>query len=252
MKNKFLSLLCISTISVGMFAGTDLLPVKGRGKSSPKMFIGLSVGAGLPMGNFGKSTKQAVNDSTVQGYAKTGIYFNLSAGYKLSNLIGVMIQLGGNLNGFNSVAYDANANNPAGTTVGTSHYIGSYLVGPYLGIPVGDKLSVNVRVLGGLMTDKFSSVTSTLSPGSALQQTFNHQYAPAMTFGYDAGAGLTVHATERIGIALNVDYLGGTPTFTKSTETYTGPLISTVGTRTDKWPLSVGIVNVSLGLVVRF
>jgi hypothetical protein len=256
MKTRLLTLICMLTISASTFAGTDLIPSKGRGrgKSSPKISIGLSVGAGLPMGNYGKSTKQGLGDSTLQGYAKTGIHFNLNFGYKFTDMIGVMIMAGGNLNGYNGSAFDANVNNPAGTTVGTSHYIGSYLLGPFFNFAAGDKLTINVRILAGLMTASYSTVTETFLPGSLFQTSTQYQYGPAKTLGYDGGAGLTFNATDMVGISLGADYLGGTPVFTTFTETYSAgnststPHISTNHAR----PLSIGIVNVSLGLVLRF
>jgi hypothetical protein len=247
MKNKTLSFIVLFSISCGLLAANP--PVRRGGHNDGgKLIIGVSVGAGIPMGAYGTKDNTPSNDTShINGWAKTGFHFNANLGYKFTDNIGGMLLLGGNLNGFDAAAYDTKnrSNFYNGTTTATSHYIGSYLVGPFFNFPVGDKFAITARVLAGLMTAKYADRTYTSGSVTAVGK-----FASVSTFGYDAGAGVKIGLTDVLGIALNIDYLGGTPTFKSQTITTSSPYGSNSHTYTGSEAMSTGIVNASVGIVL--
>ncbi len=221
----------------------------GKGGDNKKIFVGVGLGLGIPMGNFGKKDTLGHNDTThITGWAKPGFHFHVAGGYMFSDNVGAMISIGGNMNGFDTKTYMTVYGYGSGSTVtATSHYTGSYLVGPAFLFPAGDKIGIHAHVLVGLMTSKYSSVTETLP--APFNVTSVSTFTPVKTFGYDAGAALIIHASDALGITIGADYLGGTPKFT--TETYT------IGSSTNSssghsLAMSTGLINITAGIMLGF
>ncbi|HTB30443.1 MAG TPA: outer membrane beta-barrel protein [Bacteroidia bacterium] len=221
----------------------------------PKFNIGVSVGAGMPMGAFGKSANNAANDTShTNGWAKTGFHFDVNASYYFTNNIGGMLMIGGNMNGFNTSAYiSANPGTPSTFTAG-SYYVGSYLLGPTLRIPLSDKFGITARLLFGLMTVKDSKQSETWTGAGGTSYTTSSVFNSASTFGYDFGAGVKYGLTDNLGLALNVDYLGGSPNFTTYTRTTTpsGSGFPDGTSGGHKINMSTSLVNISIGVVIGF
>jgi hypothetical protein len=224
LKLLFISLFAFS-YAANAYTGDDLLLKKGGSNGGGKLMIGVSVGAGIPVMAFGKSDTLAHSDTThTNGWAKTGFHFNLNAAYKFTDNIGAMVMIGGNMNGFNSSAYTTQhvPALPSGFTdtyTGTSYYVGSYLVGPLVVLPVGDKFAIHIRALFGLMTMKYSQLTDTYSnPGGSGNSVYT--ISGASSFGYNIGAGVKIGMTDKLGFVANVDYLGGNPTYTTIKDSY--------------------------------
>jgi opacity protein-like surface antigen len=262
-----LTLLTAIIATTAMSAGDltdDLTNANGgrggrRGSDDSKSFIGVSVGAGIPMGDYGSIAKQysaAADSNKTKGYASTGFHFNVKAGHLFSDNVGAMIQIGGNMNGFDKADYlSANDLPTSATFTATSYYIGSYLVGPYVSFPIGGKLSFDIRALVGLMTASFTQVTNSgTNPGFPPlipATTYSDVTKPnlAYCFGYNVGAGLKLNMTDKMGLALGLDYLGGNPTSSGSKDTDTIGSSTTNTTVTHKSAMSTGILNISLGLI---
>ena len=227
----------------------------GGGGDDKKMFVGVSVGAGIPLANYGKSDTLNSSDTThLTGWAKTGFHFNVKAGYYFTNNVGAMIQIGGNMNSYNSDALAKAEGLTAPATVkATSNYIGSYLVGPCFKFPVSDKLTVEARALGGLMTAKLATVTEDIP--SFIKNEIS--YTATKAFGYNVGLGLKYNVSDNIGITLGADYLGGTPVFKEikvnSSGTFFGvPFNESVTSGGHKLAMSTGVLNTTLGLTFNF
>ena len=217
-----------------------------KGSSDTKMFVGAGVGVGMPMANFGKKDTLGGNDTThITGWAKPGFSFHIAGGYMFSDNVGAMISVGGNMNGFDTKTFMTVNNFPSGSTVtSTSHYTGSYLVGPAFLFPIGSgSIQLHAHVLVGLLTSKYSVITETGSIGP-VSFSDTHTLTPVKTFGYDAGAAILIH-----GFAIGLDYLGGTPKFT--TETITSGSSSSTSSG-HSYAMSVGLINLSVGYVYAF
>ncbi len=229
-----------------------------------RLIIGVSFGVGLPQQNFGKSDTIGRKDtSKLKGWATTGINFNLKAGWRLKKHMGVMAQAAGNVNWFNTTAYlNQNFNYPVlqGSVVvnATSHYIGSYLAGPFFNFPIGKLFTAEGHIMAGLMTVSYSSVDPIINfDGSTYQYT--DVYKAAYAFGYDVGAALKYNLIDQIGFTVSADYLGGNPTMTGYSISYTGPStglppgtppVSSGSAR--KSVMSTGIININAGAVFTF
>ncbi|HXC06800.1 MAG TPA: outer membrane beta-barrel protein [Bacteroidia bacterium] len=245
MKSKILYVFALSSCLMvsTMKAGDD-----------PKMVVGVSVGAAMPMGAYGSTAKLAAGDTAhANGFAKTGFHFDVNAGYYFTSNVGAMIQIGGNMNGFNMTAYNTTYGITNSTATASSYYVGSYLVGPTLRFPLGDKMGFSARILVGLMTLKDSKWSDTQT-FLGTTYTTTEQWNTASAFAYNIGASIKYNLTDKMGLGLNIDYLGGSPNFSTYTRTTTpttsgSPDVTSGG---HKINMGTSLLNISLGLTIGF
>jgi len=255
MKSKLLSLICVFILSSWSYA-SDSSKGHGRGKKSTKMTVGVAVGAGVPIGWFGKKDTVGTSGKDTAhhaGYAKLGVHFNLNFAYKFSDAVGVMLVVGGNLNGFDGKSYDASMGNTlfhssSTVTTGTTNYIGSYMLGPFISFPGGDKLTLNIRLLGGWMTANASTMTS-VTPTPFGNSTQVYGYKASGTFCYGGGLGVSYNINSAVSIPVTVDYLGGNPIINEETGAGGGLAFDSKG---HKIGMGVGLINVAVGLAIHF
>ena len=229
-----------------------------------RLIIGASFGVGLPQQNFGKSDTVGRKDTTkVKGWATTGINFHVKAGWKFYKHFGLMAQAGGNVNWFNSSAYESQLlGNPIlqnqVAVNATAHYIGSYLGGPFFNFPINSIFSIDAHVLVGLMTAKYSVVSPIVNfDGSTYNESVS--YTVARCLGYDAEIGLKANLMDQVALILTCGYLGGNPVFGGYSVSYSSgppllypgaPAVSYNNARTST--MSTGIINISAGAVFSF
>jgi len=152
-------------------AKEENLAIKGEKYSGKKRgFIGLSVGANIPVGKFADE-----ND----GAAKTGFQINLiNFGYLFSDNIGITATWFG-------------ASNPI--VGGGSDYLwshGGLLVGPLFSFPVSEKIEWDVKPMVGL---SWASITNT-------------NLDMASSFAFSFGTGFRFNVSRLIALTLGVDY----------------------------------------------
>src|ERR1017187_5262868 len=102
-----------------------------------------SIGADVALGGFASKDSLPAHDSThIKGYSDIGYYFDISTGYQITNVIGVMAMINFNINDFNTVAYrNAYAYNQSNVlaqydvSASGSYFMMQYLVGPFFEIP---------------------------------------------------------------------------------------------------------------------
>ncbi len=267
MKKTFLFLLAIigSLIS---YAGNPIDKISIKKNTAAvvsedggnKLSIGLSVGTTIPLQNFGDKTNNP--DTThFNGYANTGIHFNATFGYKFSKYVGAMVMAGGSINSFNTTSFTAaNGGFGGATTSAKSHYVGQYLMGPYLSVPIGNKFSVEVRALVGLVTSSYPKIIEstsgsfgTYSYGFSSQTKINS----AAAFGFSAGVGVKYMVADHFGMTLNAAYAGSNMgykgyTSTTTTTPFTGTTTSNVTDNTTKRTMSIGMINITAGVAYCF
>jgi hypothetical protein len=252
MKKHILLAVAVCSAFILKAGDKDLLSHGGGGDS--KLTIGLSVGAALPMSAYGaKATDTASstqNDSThVQnGFASTGFHFDVTASYMFADHIGGQVMIGGNMNSFDVATYKTvnNIKSPE-TFTANNYYIGQYLVGPVLSF--GDKLKLNIRVLVGLVTSNATVITETNGQSGGAEASFTRTGNPGSGFGYNFGAGIKYNFNDKMGLLVNVDYLGSTLSYTGygQSSTFFGTTSSTTNT-TLKQTMALGMVNASVGI----
>jgi hypothetical protein len=164
--------------------------------SHSKIFIGIDIGAGIPGLNYGKADSIGNNDAShITGYAKTGFQFNIKGGYYFTPNFGAMLQVGGNMNGFNTEAFQQTGylfQYSNVTVSATSNYIGSYLAGFIFNMPPDEastwnKLSVNFHILAGLMTARYSTITATYTDSLKASHSSVTSFQSAIAFEVDMG-----------------------------------------------------------------
>ena len=256
MKNKNL-INALIAFSMFLIVSTNSIYGMVNGDST-KFILSAAIGTGVPMANFGKAdslpSPNGKDNTHIAGYAKTGFHFNITAGYHITPTIGVQIQIGGNTNKFDIDSYaKLNGINPTEAVSVGSHYIGSYLIGPFFTFPLyNSKLNLDLKLLGGLMTAQFPEIMENetyLGKSYAMTETIKSISA----FGYNIGAGLSYKIIQHFGVKIGVDYLGGNPTFTSVSGTSTVDGTTTFNTQSgQKLAMHSGIFNISAGLVLGF
>src|SRR6185312_15108676 len=251
---KTLLLACTVLAAYTMKAG-DLNTTRGGGSDDKKIVIGISVGAGIPMGAYGNKstdTTDSPSDSThvLHGYASTGFHFDVNFGYKFNSMVGAMIYIGGNMNSFDVSTYESvNNRHPAsGETFSvSSYYAGQYLVGPFLSLGSSDKLKINLRLLLGLVTVNRPTETDNFTGGS-----FESKGNGGSGFGYQFGAGVQYNMNDALGLTFNLAYTGSIIGYTGYTQTSTfGSTTNTYTNTTLKQTMSFGMLNATVGVAIN-
>ena len=226
-----------------------------------RIFFAASIGVGIPGLNFGAPSLYKYNsnnstDSThTPGYAKTGFQFNFKGGYYFNENWGAMLQIGGNMNGFNSEEFRTDSYLPQynyTNVSGTSHYIGSYLAGVVFNMPEGvastcKKLSMNFHLLAGLMTARYSTVTATYLDSLNVSHTSVKTLNSTSSFAFDLGGGVAYHFSHLIGVNINLDALAGNPQFKGYSNASPG---GSQATATYNIGMSTLLINFSIGIVL--
>ena len=274
MKTRFLFILLISFL-VPLIVNADplendqlfvtkKLPGK-RGAHSHRTwsngFIGLSVGGGFPMSDYGKA------DTIVgAGYAKIGINFNITGGVKLMPYVGIIAMAGGTFNGINvKVLNDQSASDTTGKASGIkpptysakAYLITKYMAGGFLYFTDGESYDISIRILAGVAMVKFPIVTATQSSPSWTQDK-TVEIPTSTGLGYDVGAGLNYKLAGRLSLLFNIDYFGTNVKYGKKTESTqvkftNSPIVANstyIDTKT--YTQSVSLITVSMGVAFNF
>lgn len=275
MKNTSLVALIISTVfTTTVFATEPDAPANNKKTISAtlvpetpdnKFSIGLAAGTTIPLGGFAASG--ATSDSThINGSAQTGIHFNATVGYKIYKVIGAMVMVGGNINSYNSPT----SGFAAATVPSGPHYVGQYLAGPYVSIPVGKKLSIEARALVGLITSHYPELTEGTSVSFSgfvgANVSIDTKLKSGAAFGYSGGVGAKYMLSNHFGLTLNVAYSGSNmkyPSYTIHTVETTSsilsafsstplPNVNTTNTYNTPVHMSIGMINISAGGAFSF
>jgi len=244
MKKHILLLAAVCTAF--MLKAGDLTVNGHGGGGDSKLTIGISVGAGIPMGDLGNKTRDTVaaDSNKAHGFANTGFHFNASASYIFAGPLGVMVSIGGNMNSFDGPTYTSVNKYPSGeSATGTSYYIGEYLVGPCLSLGQSS-LKINIHALVGLVTANAPTVTTTFSGGSVVSS------QPSTSgFGYNFGAGIKYNFNEKMGLLVDLGYTGATETYTGYTyvQNYGSSTLTTTNNG-HKAIMNVGIFTATVGI----
>jgi hypothetical protein len=275
MKNTSLVALIISTVFANAAFATkpdtpnnnkktitaNLIPETQDNKFS----IGLAAGTTIPLGGFAASG--AASDSThINGSAQTGIHFNATASYKIYKIIGAMVMVGGNINSYNAAA----SGFAAATVPSGPHYVGQYMAGPYVSIPVGKKFFIEARALVGLITSHYPELTEGTSVSFSgfvgANVSIDTKLKSGAAFGYSGSVGAKYMFSNHFGLTLNVAYSGSNmkyPSYTIHTvETASSilsafsstplPNVNTTTTHNTPIHMSLGMINISAGAAYSF
>ncbi len=175
-----------------------------------------NVGAGVPMQDFSKGGRP---DSThAVGYASSGFHFEVCASYLIFDYLGIAAALDNTLCPLNTGEYATAYNVPDSFSVTAqgNHYIASYMIGPYLNLPVNNAFNIEVKVMGGLVSAIYPDIT--ILPNNLNNPTAQmFKYAHAQNFGY------MISACGKYMVQQNFAFLA-TVSYTSSQIVYPGGL----------------------------
>ena len=257
---KKLSIMTLTILILGnLFSGVNSVSAQDK-----KLSFGVNVGYGIPGGDFSSTdaSKQPVveypsTDTThVSGYAKSGFHFNVYGDYMFASVIGGMISIGGNMNSYDVATLNSNvatAYTKAGFngtlpafTVSGSYYVGQYLIGPYVSIPAGSKLRIEIKALVGLTSVNYPTLSYSYSFfGSPISETITVKSSSG--FGYNFGAGIKYMVTDMVGLHFNVCYAGCSASYPSYTATASDGTNSSSQTHNTAMAMSLSEIQVTVG-----
>jgi hypothetical protein len=278
-------------ISILITAGV-LYTGANSANAQSKFSFGVNIGQGIPMGDYAKhdSTQLPLSHYTTRknstypkgynandtnqlnGFAKTGFSFNVYGQYMIVGPIGIKLMVGGTMNSYDIATYNSiytkiwNESSPGASsytytwTAGKSYYIGQYMLGPCLKLPVSGKLRIEGQILAGLVTGSYPTLTGDYSysghiPGLSESGTQTYTISSGSVFGYNINAGIEYMLIKIIGIHLNVGYTGSSfsyPTYNiVNTQTQTLGGYTIFSTLTQNYnvakTMSMGLLQITTG-----
>jgi opacity protein-like surface antigen len=221
-----------------------------------KYSIGVSFGPAIPFKDFASSNVKgsfwdfSSPDSTrLQGFAKTGFHFNITASCLFTDNIGMMLFVGGNSNSFDATSFSSAIGYPASVSSG-NYYTAEYLIGPFVSFSVADKIRINACALFGFVTNSYPVINIALNDTTTLQVNFTS----ALNFGYRLGAGVEYSVNKNISVVFQVAYLQSNITYPSWSETYTIPGYYPLNQThsTDVTTMTTGILSPTIGLKLKY
>jgi opacity protein-like surface antigen len=244
---KYLNLFLLMSLFVNSISAAKK---QGKTDNGSKWSVGISAGVGIPTGSFDKQeTFKLVDTKKINGWAKPGFRFSFDITYKIAKKLGVIVQVGGNINNFDTNAYNKKIfpQNTCFMSKATPHHISQYLGGIFYNLfESNNKLFFNIHALAGLMTVKYSEFTLECYGGTTglYAPCGKYKIETVSVFAYNVGIGLNYNLSDKLAIIVNADYLGGNPIFTS---------ISTCGyTYKQNLAMNIGLINLSGGIALKF
>ena len=178
--------------------------------------ISLSIGASMPLSDF---RKDLINDST-SGFAKTGVALEFNYMYRLTHNFGVQLMINYSSNAFDNMKY-RNALESEHPDYGVSvestrnWSSGGAFLGPYLRLPLGSKLSWDIRALAGFMGSYSPSITVRATHRENPNDKLEHYLVSsrAAAFAYALGTGFKYRMRSDMYILLFGDYFNSKMSF---------------------------------------
>lgn len=212
-----------------------------------KGFLCASLGSSIPIGDFASADPN--NKSA--GFAKTGLVFDLSFGYKFSKYIGMAALVRGQANATDAQAL-ANYTikqipDATSVTVNSGAWtVSGYMVGGYGSFPISKKISFESKILFGFLTATSPDFTINVTTTTASVWVKEHS-ASSSTFSYLLSAGFRENVGNHFCFIFNFDYLGANPEFVDVVTNTSG------GDRSlSTFSQQFGTINTTFGLGYRF
>ncbi len=231
-------------------------PIEG----SKKFVLGISLGAAIPSGSFASTNVKnsfwdfnSTDSTHLQGFAKTGFHFNITATYQFTDDFGLTLLLGNSSNPFDINAFSSAIGYPAGSQ-SSNFTTAEYLLGPCFSLPISNKFKFRVSLLAGIVTNNYPTIDVALNDTTTYEVTFNG----ATNFAYSIGAGIIYNVTDNIAVQLNLNYTGTTITYTGWTGIYTinGGVYSyypyTSNHPNDVTSMTAGLLKPTFGVEFKF
>ncbi len=243
------------------------------GTSTGKFSFGLSAGPAFASKDFGsKNVKNSFWDFTstdsvhLQGFAKTGFHFNITASYLISENFGITGMFGNNSNPFDLSTF-ATTVGPPFTSSFPQFQTSEYLIGAFFSTLVRDKIKFEANIMIGAVTTTYPTLDWTypvtypagygVPAGTVVATTQTYVFNPGASFAYSFGASFKYVLSEHFDLSLGIAYTGAEMHFRGWTDTYTytapGYVFSSnpITHITDITQMSIGLLKPTLGIFVK-
>lgn len=216
--------------------------------TDPKLYIGLSGGLSVPMGNFAKANYA----DPKSGFAKTGANIGVTGTYLLTKHFGITALVSYQVYGFKSAQNLANgykddfAVDSATAQINGINYSINVLVGPYYTSALYHNLYLDVRVLAGITSAHLAGNTIYLEDQT--DATFGQNQSSATAFAFQLGGALRYNLCKHWGLSLGVDYFSSKPDFSIDNTNRKNE----AGRMLTAYHQPIQGINTNLGIVYRF
>lgn len=187
-----------------------------------KLFIGFSIGTAIPTKDFASHNVSGSfwdfnsTDSTrLQGFAKTGFHFDISATYLFTTSFGIIAQFSDNTNNFDLSSFSSVMGYPAFANT-TLYRTKEYLAGPYFSYTATPKLNLDAALLVGLVHNSYPTLTLKLNDTLDYTRELDNS---KNVFGFCISAGMSYNLTTRVYLTINIAYTQATLLYPTWTET---------------------------------
>jgi len=189
------------------------------GQGVNRQYLGLSIGPSFPLSDF----KKAVLDDSTSGFAKTGVAIKFNYAYRLTHNFGLQLVINYSSNKVDNQGYK-NALELEHPDFGVSvestknWSSGGIFLGPYLRFPLSDRISWDIKALGGYFGSYSPNITIRTTNKDDLNDK-NEYYivsSRASNFGYMFGTGFKYKFKSTYYILFSADYVNSSLKFNQS------------------------------------
>ena len=229
-------------------------PVKEKSYTEKGFSISVSVGSAVPTKSFSSTNVKnsfwdfnSVDSVKLQGFAKTGIHFNITTSYLFPNGIGIMSMIGNNANSFDIHTFAATVGVPFTTVEG--FHTREFLIGPYFSFAGGSNFTFEANTMIGIVTANYPTITQTV-----VDTTEAIKFNSGSSLGFSIGGTVKYGITRRISVSVNVSYLQAKIVYHGWTDTYTAPgyYPYVIEHPNDIATMPIGILKITGGFVFKF
>jgi len=222
--------------------------------SADKRFsIGLSFGAAIPLSKFASTSVKgtfwdfhSVDSTHLEGFAKSGFNFTLTASYLFPGNVGIMVMYASNSNAFDINTFSASVGLPSSTN-SELYSENEYLIGPFVVLPEGN-FRFTFSALVGLASVAYPEITC-----NAHDTTYTYDFQGGSGFAYNLGAGAEYNFSKWFAALVNINYMNATIQYNGYSITGTIPgYIAYYSSPTDVLSMPTGMLKITAGIVLRF
>lgn len=243
-------------------AGSSSSPTPTGPTSAPtsnenkKFIIDITMGPAIPLSDYARTNVKncfwdftSVDSTHLQGFAKTGFNFNITAAYLFSEYFGIKLTLSYSSNLFDVNTFSATIAHPAYTSTQTNYHAAEYMIGPYMSMPLSSKLRLNASASIGLVSLGYPEII--VAVNDTVTDTFDFQGGSG--FGYCLDAGLEYKISPGIGLLFNIAYSATTISYNGFQETLNtaGYYPYIVDHSTDTPYMTTSILKPTIGIVFK-
>ena len=223
-------------------------------QSGGEFSIAVSLGSASPSKSFSstniKNSFWDFNSSDsvkLQGFAKTGINFNVTASYLFPDGLGVRLMIGSNTNAFDINTFTSTVGVPFTST--DVYHTREYLIGPFFSFSEGPKFKFEANAMIGLVTANYPAIAI-----AVVDTTETIAFNPGRGFGYSIGGAVKYNLTKKIDIAVDISYTETKIVYSGWTDSYSVPgyYPYVIPHSNDIASMPMGILKLTAGLVFKF